>query len=314
MVVRGINYNDLEVHRIMLQDRVRNECYRKAIFQAVKPGDVVLDYGAGTGILSIFAAQAGASKVYGVERTDTAKLARRIIDNNGLSTQIEILQGDMETIELPEKVDVIVSEWLGGFAIEENMLPDLIIARDRWLRPGGKILPERTNIWVAPAWDHDLNVDMEFWKSLAHGIDWSVVSEAMTQKIYYQRHGILSENLHACPQSPWQIDVYRYTVKEALRSFEAQLAFAITTGCRMNCIAAWFDADFGTGIKLTNAPDSAYTHWGRVILPLRSNLDLKRDNVVNISISYAAIGPGFCQVDWSVQIDNGQIDQYTALT
>ncbi|MBC8071537.1 MAG: 50S ribosomal protein L11 methyltransferase, partial [Deltaproteobacteria bacterium] len=89
-------YARLSIHRWMLLDEVRNEAYRRATSQVVKPGDTVLDFGAGTGILSLFAAQAGASKVHAVERTDIAAVARRIIERNGFGDRIEVIQSDLE--------------------------------------------------------------------------------------------------------------------------------------------------------------------------------------------------------------------------
>ena len=63
------DYQRLAMHRLMLRDRVRNETFREGIGAAVTPGNVVLDVGAGTGILSLFCIQAGAQRVYAVERT-----------------------------------------------------------------------------------------------------------------------------------------------------------------------------------------------------------------------------------------------------
>ena len=143
-------YTQLSLHRWMLRDEVRNEAYRKAIVQAVKPGQVVLDMGAGTGILSIFAAQAGARKVYAVERTGIASVARRMVKRNGYENVIEIIEGNLEDIDLPEKVDVLMSEWMGGLGVDENMLAPLVMARNRWLKPGGKILPERVTAYGLP--------------------------------------------------------------------------------------------------------------------------------------------------------------------
>jgi len=144
-----INYWNLEGHEPMLFDAVRCEAFRKAIAAAVGPGGAVLDLGAGTGILSVFAAQAGARAVYAVERTRIAELARRIVAENGFHGRIHVLRGDVETIELPEKVDLIVSEWLGGYGVDENLLPVVVQARDRWLRPGGRMIPGTVEAWMA---------------------------------------------------------------------------------------------------------------------------------------------------------------------
>jgi predicted RNA methylase len=94
---------EAEGSRGMMRDRVRTEFYHQAISERVKPGDVVLDFGAGSGILSIFAAKAGARKVYAVERTSIAEIAREIIQHNGLTTRIELVCGDIETVNFPNK-------------------------------------------------------------------------------------------------------------------------------------------------------------------------------------------------------------------
>ena len=155
-----IDYYDLSVHKLMLRDQVRCEAFRKAIAETITPGCAVLDVGAGTGILSVFAAQAGARVVYGVERTDTAEIARRIVLENGFEDKIKIFQSDMESTEIPGKVDVIVSEWLGGYGIDENLLPVVILARDRWLKSGGKMIPTKVASWIAPAYDDLLQQDV----------------------------------------------------------------------------------------------------------------------------------------------------------
>jgi predicted RNA methylase len=125
----------------MIRDRVRTEAFRRAIESVVRPGDVVLDVGAGSGILSLFAARAGAACVYAVERTTVAAVAQGLAAANGVAEIVQVFHGDVREIELPGRVDVIVSEWLGGFGIDEGMLGPVIAARDRWLKPGGVMIP-----------------------------------------------------------------------------------------------------------------------------------------------------------------------------
>ena len=122
-------YAEFEVHRTMICDRVRTEAFRRAIDSVVRPGDIVLDVGAGSGILSVFAARAGAARVYAVERTSVAVLAQELAAANGAADIVQVIHGDVMDVELPERVDVIVSEWLGGFGIDEGMLVPVIVAR-----------------------------------------------------------------------------------------------------------------------------------------------------------------------------------------
>ena len=110
----------------------------------------MLDIGAGTGILSIFAAKAGAKHVYAVENAEIAFFAREIIKQNGLEDKITVLKGKMEEIVLPvEHVDIIISEWMGYFLLYESMLDSVLWARDKYLVKGGKMLPDRAQIYIA---------------------------------------------------------------------------------------------------------------------------------------------------------------------
>ena len=99
----------------MLQDLTRTGTYRHAfVSNAVDFHDkVVLDVGTGTGILAIFACQAGARKVYAVEASQSAEIARSLIEANGYSDRIEVIQAKLEDVQLPEKVDIIISEPIG---------------------------------------------------------------------------------------------------------------------------------------------------------------------------------------------------------
>ena len=88
-------YAEFEVHRTMIRDRVRTEAFRRAIDAVVRPGDTVLDVGAGSGILSLFAAQAGAARVYAVEQTTIAVLAQQLAAANGFADIVQVIQGDI---------------------------------------------------------------------------------------------------------------------------------------------------------------------------------------------------------------------------
>lgn len=140
------SYSNFYIHEEMLKDKVRTESYRNAIEnnpEAFKD-KVVLDIGCGTGVLSIFAARAGAKHVYGIDNADIVHYAREIVKKNGFESQITIIQGKVEEISLPvEKVDIIVSEWMGYFLIYESMMDTVLFARDKWLRKGGLILPDK---------------------------------------------------------------------------------------------------------------------------------------------------------------------------
>jgi type I protein arginine methyltransferase len=134
---------------------------------------VVLDVGCGTAILSMFVASArrrrpwfnarfrfavnaGAKHVIGVDMSSIIEKAREIVEVNGMTSKITLLQGKMEEVKLPfDKVDIIVSEWMGYFLLYESMLETVLFARDKYLNPGGKIFPDKATIFMAGIEDGD---------------------------------------------------------------------------------------------------------------------------------------------------------------
>jgi protein arginine N-methyltransferase 1 len=136
----------------MLKDQVRTTSYQRAIEGNREDfrDKIVLDIGAGTGILSIFAAKSGAKHVYAIENAEIAHFAQEIIRKNGLADKITVIKGKMEEIELPVKeVDIIISEWMGYFLTYESMLDSVLWARDKYLKAGGKMLPDRAQVFIS---------------------------------------------------------------------------------------------------------------------------------------------------------------------
>ena len=137
----------------MLKDTVRTLTYQRSIENNKNDfkDKIVLDIGAGTGILSIFAARSGAKHVYAVENADIASYAREIIRKNGFENKITVIKGKMEEVQMPvDQVDIIISEWMGYFLLYESMLDSILWARDRYLnKENGKMLPDRAQLFVA---------------------------------------------------------------------------------------------------------------------------------------------------------------------
>ncbi len=294
----------------MLRDRVRNEAYRRAIAHVVKPGDVVLDMGAGTGILSIFAAAAGARKVYAVERTAVAAVARRVIESNGYADRIEVLEADLENVTLPEKVDVIVSEWMGGFGVDENVLAALIMARDRWLNVGGKIVPGRVTAMIAPAAIPDFDEAIAYWRSRPHGVDMSVIASMTTQETFHTQTYLTPDALVADPQVMWSHDPYTCTLAEADRSFTTKLTFEVTRPGLISGFVTWFAAEMGDGTTLTNAVGAPDTHWGRTLFPLDSPIEVNAGASIQVELHCDPSAPGSCEFYWSAKIADRPLEEH----
>src|SRR6266496_1655046 len=204
-------YAEFETHRMMIRDRIRTEAFQRALEAVVQPGDVVLDVGAGTGILSLLAARAGAAKVYAVEQTSIASLARRLIASNGFSDIVEVIPSDLVDVEPPEQVDVLVSEWLGGFGIDEGLLEPVLIARDRWLKPEGVMIPAAVVAWTALVEDSYLAETLSFLRAGAYGLNLNSLVEVTVDEVFYsspERH-LTDGDLRSAAVELWTTDARR---------------------------------------------------------------------------------------------------------
>lgn len=298
-----LNYDNIRGHESMLRDSIRCDAFRKAIAEAVTPGCAVLDVGAGTGILSLFAAQAGAGVVYAVERTGIAELAQQIVAENGFSNRIRVLRDDIEAIELPGKVDVIVSEWLGGYGLDENLLPIVVLARDRWLKPGGRLIPQTVTSLVAPAYDTLLQQDIDFWRSEPYGLDLDGIGRVRARQSDGARHDLKQGHILCTPQAMWDVDSRICSFEDANRPFEALLEFTAERDGQFNTLAAWFDAKLGENVGLCNGPGEPGTHWGRSIFPVGRVIELIKGTRVRVHFAHEPRGKGESQATWEVQVD-----------
>jgi predicted RNA methylase len=172
------SYSHHGIHEEMLKDEVRTRTYQMAILnnKHLFENKIVLDVGCGTGILSMFAVQAGAAHVYAVDCSSIIEQAKRIVEDNGMADKITLIQGKMEEIDLPvPKVDLIVSEWMGYFLLYESMLNTVLYARDKWLAPNGIIFPDKAVMYLCAVEDEQMKYErIDFWEDV-YGFDMSAL-------------------------------------------------------------------------------------------------------------------------------------------
>uniref|UniRef100_A0A4W6C0M5 Protein arginine N-methyltransferase 6 n=1 Tax=Lates calcarifer TaxID=8187 RepID=A0A4W6C0M5_LATCA len=290
------SYSDVTIHEEMIADHVRTNTYRTAILRNSESirGKVVLDVGAGTGVLSVFCAQAGARRVFAVEACSIAEQAVRIVRHNNLQDRIEVIRGTVETVDLPESVDVIVSEWMGYALLHESMLNSVLYARDKWLKPGGLILPSRAELYITPVSDPVVEDRLHFWYTVKdqYGVDMSCMSDFARRCIMNSDitvNSVSVEDVLSHPARFAELDLYSVTAEE-LRSVKGQFRCESFGSAAVNALCVYFTVTFPCPDKpqplvLSTSPFKPETHWKQAVLYLDAPVDVVQDTVVSGEVS-----------------------------
>ena len=175
----------LDYHLSMLHDVARMDSFRRAINATVQPGDVVVDIGCGTGVLSFMACEAGAGKVYAIEGGPVIDVARELAVANGFADRIEFLSGWSIDVGLPEQADVLISETIGNAGLDEGIVAWTCDARKRLLRPGAALLPQRLRVWVAAAESFDDYVLVSDWQSPLLPYDYTAAHRRAARTLWF---------------------------------------------------------------------------------------------------------------------------------
>ncbi|KAK7072280.1 putative class I-like SAM-binding methyltransferase superfamily [Halocaridina rubra] len=311
------SYSDIELHRTMIEDTVRTNAYQQAIFQNMEDhihGKVVVDVGCGTGILSMFCAQAGAKKVYAIDASKIAIHAKQLVEANGFSDVITVIQGKAEEVELPEKVDVVVSEWMGYMMLYECMLPSVLYIRDKWLKPGGKMYPERAMLYMAlgeAQWITKYEEGTyDFWVSLNHvyNLDMSLLADHAVSryKDVVHVHMVAQEDIVSLPTPVCDLDLMKVTTDD-LHCISHSFNLSSMGSRRLNSMVLWFDVWFPGGLKLSTSPHNEDTHWQNTVLPL-TTASVKQDTLVHgvIDITQDLSNHRCLNVDLKYSVDKGE--------
>ncbi len=144
------NFSNAPIHIRMLNDRVRTGRFLAAIKAVVRPGDVVVEVGTGTGVLAVAAARAGARHVYTIEAGAMAPLARELVRANGLADRVTVVEGWSDEVTLPEKGDVFLSETIGNEAFDEKLPAIAQDAVKRHLKSGARMIPRDLTLFALP--------------------------------------------------------------------------------------------------------------------------------------------------------------------
>ena len=326
-------YSDIYIHETMLKDRIRTDAYRDFIYmnKSLFAGKVVMDVGCGTGILSMFASRAGASKVYAIDNSRMIDLAKEIAAKNGIDN-IHFIRGKVEEINVPEPVDIIISEWMGYALLFEGMLDTVLYARDNFLRAecSQNVFPNNCDIFVAGVEDGEYQMEkFGFWNDV-YGFDMSCVP-----KKYYRKQAII--DLLSDPRPTQRKDANGQIISESkdddilitntvmLRSidctavtvkqldFESSFSLECTRDGTLYAICMWFDSMFDGpqhNVVMSTSPLKPATHWKQTLLQLKDPIQCEKGQLISglISVRKAADNPR--NLDISLRIDDSDLNIY----
>jgi len=274
------SYAHFGIHEEMLKDEVRTLTYRNSMWhnKHLFKGKTVLDVGCGTGILSMFAAKAGAAKVIGIDMSTIVEQAKKIVETNGLSDKVEIIRGKVEEVTLPdgiEKVDIIISEWMGYCLFYESMLDTVLYARDKWLAPDGLMFPDRATLYVTAIEDRQYKDDKINWWDDVYGFDMSCIRKvALSEPLVdvVDRNQLTSNN---CLLK--EVDLQ--TCKKEDIPFESPFHLQLKRNDYVQALVTFFNIEFTKCHKrvgFSTSPEAPYTHWKQTVFYLEEYLTVKK--------------------------------------
>jgi len=293
------SYAHFGIHEEMLKDEVRTKSYRNAILnnKHLFKGKIVLDVGCGTGILSMFAAKAGATKVIGIDYSDIIVQAKQIVKDNNLDNVVTLIQGKVEEVVLPvDKVDIIISEWMGYCLLYESMLQTVIFARDKWLKTDGIIFPDKASVHVVAIEDNDYKEDkINFWDNV-YGFNMSCIKKLALQEPLVD----VVEANQVMTNSHTILNLDLATVTEADLSFKSPFRVIASRNDFAHAFVCYFDIEFSKCLKkiyFSTAPHAQYTHWKQTVFYLEDVLSMKKGEEIRGEFSCKPNSKNFRELD-----------------
>lgn len=242
-----------------------------------------MDVGSGTGILSMFAAKAGAARVISIECSNIADYAKKIIEDNHLDHIITLLKGKVEEVVLPdgiEKVDIIISEWMGYCLFYESMLDTVLFARDKWLdKEHGMMFPDRCSLYICGIEDRQYKEDKIDWWNEVYGFNMSTIKKvAITEPLVD-----VVDQKQVVTNSYMVKEIDLYTVTKEDLAFSSTFSLMTRRNDYVQALVTYFTVEFTKCHKkmgFSTSPDSPYTHWKQTVFYLDQHITAKKNEQI----------------------------------
>lgn len=276
------SYAHFGIHEEMLKDEIRTLTYRNSMYnnRHLFKGKVVLDVGCGTGILCMFAKKAGAKHVYGIDMSSIIDHAKVIIKNNNMEKDITLIKGKAEEVTLPvEKVDIIISEWMGYCLLYESMLDTVIYARDKWLKPGGLMFPDKAAMYMTAIEDRCYKDEKINWWDNVYGFDMSAIRDVAIDEPLVDVVEARTVVTDCCKFKEFDL----LTCKVEDLAFTAPFKIFANRDDYIHAFVTFFTVDFSACHKRTGfstGPDSKYTHWKQTVFYIRDEITANKGEMI----------------------------------
>lgn len=291
-------YFGLEFHRKLLEDSVRTNAFREAIFKVVKKGDVVIDLGAGTGILSFFASLAGAKRIYAIESAGVIEIAKQIAKDNKMNSKIVFLNKNSRLVHIPDKVDVIVSECIGYYVFGGDMVSAVADMRDKFLKEEGSIIPSHISMYLVPVESFLHHKYINYWNNNLYGIRFSLVQKMASNSVYLTTFN--KESLICPPINIYNINLSRDFPNEMMN---IKVDFLISQSRYMHGLCGWFDVELCKGVNFSTSPYNKTTVWKQIFFPLGEEILIKEGSVVRVNLILRRVNDDSCSCfDWNIEV------------
>ena len=280
----------IEYHRTLIADRARNDAFHRALSKCIVKGKtVVADIGAGTGLLGMMAAKLGAREVFLYETAEVAGVAAAHLKANRAKA-CHILPCHSTEMQDPPRVDLVVSETLGNYALEEDIIETLNDAHDRYLKPGATVIPARITQAVAPVISGRIAAELAAWDDVGFGLDLSIAKTMSLNNAYVRtiKPAELLDN--GASAKVWDtVDLTR----PAKANRKGEAGWKLGAAATIHGFAAWWIADLVEGVTLSTAPGAPATHWEQLYFPLLRPIEAKAGDTVAIALrSKSSIASG----------------------
>lgn len=286
----------IEYHRTLIADEVRNEAFFAALKAVVVPGkSVVADIGAGTGLLGLMASKLGAKEVFLFETAEVAGVAAAVLKANK-AKHCHLIPCHSAEFHDTLAVDVIVSETLGNYALEENIIATLADARRRFLKPGGKVIPDRIIQYVAPVVTSRIDNELRAWERVGHGLDLSV-AQTMSMNNAYVRALQPAEILDGCRSAIVWDEIDLTSESKSKRRGDAE--WRLPRPAMIYGFATWWKVELVPGIGFSTGPLSPRTHWEQLYFPLLAPMNAAASDLISVDLRSSSSEEAGTHLAWT---------------